>query len=156
MMRKSMGRRTALDPSPLFKTIAYLLLGLWSFVVLFPLYWLVVTSFKTPIQVDSGPVYVPYVDFQPTLDAWKYILVDLRNDTLRPYINTIVVGTLSASITLVLGSLAAYALVRFKYEPRWGAIGIFIGTVALVTLLVILGVPWMLAAVSGLQDQRLG
>jgi multiple sugar transport system permease protein len=141
--------RTALDPSPLFKVIAYLLLGLWAFVVLFPLYWLVVTSFKTPIQVDSGPVYLPFVDFQPTLDAWKYIFVDLRNDTLRPYINTVVVGLISSVLALALGSTAAYALVRFQYGPRLGAIGLFIGTVALVTLAVILGTPWQLAVVSG-------
>jgi multiple sugar transport system permease protein len=142
--------RSPLELSPLAKTISYVILGFWTFVVLFPLYWLVVTSFKQPIQVDSGPVYIPYVDFQPTLDAWKYILVDLRNDTLRPYINTVVVGVLSASVTLVLGSMAAYALVRFKYQPRFGAIGLFIGTVALVTLAMLAGVPWLLAVVSGL------
>src|SRR5438876_11902742 len=150
MMRKSLGRRTALDPSPLFKTIAYVLLGVWSFVVLFPLYWLVVTSFKTPIQVDSGPVYIPYVDYQPTLDAWRYIFVDLRNDTLRPYINTVVVGLISAVLALGLGGTAAYALVRFQYRPRLGAIGTFIGCVALVVVAIILRVPWQLAAVSGL------
>ena len=30
-----------------------------------------VTSFKLPIQVDKGPFYIPFVDFQPTLDAWQ-------------------------------------------------------------------------------------
>ena len=39
-----------------------LLLG-WTFVVLFPIYWLFVTSFKTPYQVDKGPFYIPFVDF---------------------------------------------------------------------------------------------
>jgi multiple sugar transport system permease protein len=147
MMRKPRG---ALDPSPLFKVVAYLLLGFWALVVLFPLYWLVVTSFKTPLQVDSGPVYIPFVDYQPTLDAWKYIFVDLRNDTLRPYINTVVVGLISSVVALALGSTAAYALVRFQYRPRLGAIGLFIGTVALVTVAIILGAPWQLAVVSGL------
>ena len=50
------------------------------------------TSFKTPYEVDKGPFYIPFVDFQPTLDAWKYILFDLGNDTLRPYVNTVIVG----------------------------------------------------------------
>ena len=89
----------------------------WAVVVLFPIYWLFVTSFKTPYQVDKGPFYIPFVDFQPTLDAWHYILFDLGNDTIRPYINTVIVGLSSSVIALILGSLAAYALVRFTYRP---------------------------------------
>ena len=68
----------------------------WALVVLFPIYWLVVTSFKTPGDVDKGPFYIPFVDFQPTLDAWRYILVELGNDTLRPYVNTVIVGLTSS------------------------------------------------------------
>ena len=34
-----------------------LLLGLWTLVVLFPLYWVLVTSLKIEVQVDSGPYY---------------------------------------------------------------------------------------------------
>jgi multiple sugar transport system permease protein len=135
---------------PLAQAVSYVLLLIWAVVVLFPLYWLVVTSFKVPIQVDSGPVYVPFIDFQPTLDNWRYILVDLGNDTIRPYINTVVVGFASATLTLLLGSLAAYALVRFQFQPRLGAIGSFVGMVALITVAVIAGVPWLLASVSGL------
>jgi len=142
--------RSPLDMSPMAKVISYIILGTWTFVVLFPLYWLVVTSFKVPLQVDSGPVYIPFVDYQPTLDNWHYILVDLRNDTIRPYINTVVVGVTSATITLLLGSMAAYALARFQYQPRVGAIASFIVMVLLVGLAVILGVPWPLALVSGL------
>lgn len=61
------------SPSPLGMVISYLVLGIWTFVVLFPLYWLFITSFKTPIQVNSGPAYLPFVDFKPTLDNWHYI-----------------------------------------------------------------------------------
>jgi multiple sugar transport system permease protein len=97
------------------------LLLFWAFVVLFPIYWLFVTSFKTPYDVDKGPFYIPFVDFAPTLDAWRYILVELGNDTLRPYTNTVIVGLSSSIIALVLGSFTAYALVRFTYRPRSGS-----------------------------------
>src|SRR6266567_84077 len=106
--------RSINTPPPLGALASYLALGFWAFVVLFPLYWLAVTSLKLPIQVDSGPFYLPYIDFQPTLDAWHYIFVDLRNDTLRPYINTVVVALASAVLALALGASAAYALVRFR------------------------------------------
>src|SRR6476661_9582497 len=124
-------RRSATDLSPRAKVVAFILLLAWSVVVLFPIYWLIVTSFKTPYQVDKGPFYLPFVDFQPTLDAWHYILFDLGNDTIRPYINTVIVGLSSATIALAMGSFTAYALVRFTYRPRVGIIGIFIGSVAL-------------------------
>src|SRR6476469_9456873 len=123
-------RRSATDLSPRAKVVAFVLLLAWSVVVLFPIYWLFVTSFKTPYQVDKGPFYLPFVDFQPTLDAWRYILVELGNDTLRPYVNTVIVGLSSAAIALVLGSFAAYALVRFTYRPKLGIIGLFIGCLA--------------------------
>ena len=125
-------RRSAVDLSPPAKVAAFLLLLGWAAVVLFPIYWLVVTSLKTPYDVDTGPFYVPFVDFQPTLDAWRYILVELGNDTLRPYVNTVIVGLSSAAIALFLGSFTAYALVRFTYRPKLGLIGVAIGCIALV------------------------
>jgi multiple sugar transport system permease protein len=149
-MRNLFRRRSLLSPSPLTMLVSYLLLGIWAFVVLFPLYWLVVTSLKLPIQVDSGPVYIPFVDFQPSLHAWQYIFVDLRNDTLRPYLNTVVVALASSVLALVLGAGAAYALVRFQYRPRVGLILVFIGCAVLGAVLTVAGVPWLLAVVVSL------
>jgi multiple sugar transport system permease protein len=134
-------RRSPVDIGPGRKLLAYILLGVWTVVVLFPLYWIFVTSFKLPIQVDSGPKYMPFVDFQPTLENWRYIIVDLRNDTVRPYINTVVVGLTSSIIALALGSSAAYALVRFRYRPRVGVIGLFIGSIVFVIVATVLGSP---------------
>jgi len=138
-------RRSAADLRPPAKLGAFLLLLAWAFVVLFPIYWLFVTSFKTPYDVDKGPFYIPFVDFQPTLDAWKYILFDLGNDTLRPYVNTVIVGLTSSVIALVLGSLAAYALVRFTYRPRVGIVGLFIASVAFAFVATALGAPALIA-----------
>jgi multiple sugar transport system permease protein len=140
-MTNPLRRRSPVDIGPGRKLLAYVLLVLWTLVVLFPLYWLFVTSFKLPIQVDSGPKYVPFMDFQPTLENWRYILVDLRNDTLRPYVNTVVVGLTSSIIALALGSSAAYALVRFRYRPRVGVIGLFVASIAFVIIVTALGAP---------------
>ncbi|RME48349.1 MAG: carbohydrate ABC transporter permease [Chloroflexi bacterium] len=130
--------------------LSYLVLGTWTFVVLFPLYWLVVTSLKLPIQVIEGPFYLPFVDFQPSLHAWHYIFYDLRNDTLRPYANTVVVALTSATLALLLGTAAAYGLVRFTYRPRIGAVLAFIGCLVLAAVAVGRGVPWQIAVVAGI------
>ena len=43
-----------------------------------------------------------------------------QGDTLRPYVNTVVVALSSSVLALVLGSAGAYALARFPYKPRLG------------------------------------
>lgn len=146
LRRKSLSR-----PSALEMAFIYLALGFWTLVVLFPIYWLVITSLKLPVDVNTGPFYLPYVDFEPSLHAWEYILVgDLSRDTARNYLNTVIVAPLSAGLALMLGSAAAYGLTRFRYRPRLGAVLTFIGCLALVVLAVTLGVPWQVAIVAGL------
>jgi multiple sugar transport system permease protein len=148
-MQNPLRRRSPLDLGPGAKLLSYVLLIAWSLVVLFPLYWLAVTSLKLPVQVDKGPYYIPFVDFQPTLNAWKNILVDLGNDTIRPYVNTVIVAFSSAVITTAMGSSAAYALVRFDYRPRVGLIVLAGMTLVGGYLAVYGGVPWPVAVASG-------
>src|SRR6266540_1984534 len=146
-VRHPLRRRSIKDLSPLGKLVAYLILGSWALVVLFPLYWLAITSFKLPIQVNKGPVYLPFVDFHPSLDAWHYIFVDLRDDTLRPYVNSVVVAVGSSALAMLFGSAAAYALIRFPYRPRLGVIGLFAGCLVLAAVLIGFGVSPPLAIV---------
>jgi multiple sugar transport system permease protein len=150
-MNRLFQRKSIYTPSPAGITLSYLVLGMWTFVVLCPLYWLVVTSLKIPIQVHEGPFYIPFIDFQPSLHAWDYILLgDLSRDTLRTYANTLIVAPASALLALLLGTAAAYALVRFEYRPRVGAILSFIGCMILTIVAVVLGVPWQVAVAAGL------
>ena len=148
---RRMARPTsALAPAPAWTAVSYLALGIWSFVVLFPLFWLLVTSFKLPIDVADGPFYLPGVDFTPSLHAWRYIFVDLRNDTLRPYFNTVVVALVSSVLAVTLGSMAGYALVRIDYRPRIGTIVLFIVCVAIAIVAVAgFGVAWQVALAAG-------
>jgi multiple sugar transport system permease protein len=147
-MLNPLRRRSVKDLPPAGRLVAYLILGCWALVVLFPLYWLAITSFKTPLQVNAGPVYLPFVDFKPTLDSWHYIFVDLREDTVRPYINTVVVALGSSTLALLLGSAAAYALIRFPFRPRVGVIFLFVGCVLLAAGAVFLGTPPPVAIVA--------
>jgi multiple sugar transport system permease protein len=147
-MRNPFRRQSALDMPTPAKFGVFVLLSAWAIVVLFPMYWLAVTSFKTPSDVDRGPFYIPFVDFQPTLDPWHYILVELGNDTLRPYVNTVIVGLSSAVVALILGSAAAYALVRFRYRPRIGIIGLFIACIVFAFIATAIGAPVLISIVA--------
>ena len=151
MMRHWLQSKTYNTPSPVGKVFSYLILGFWAFLILFPIYWLIITSLKVASQVAEGPFYLPFVDFKPSLDAWKYILVgDLSNDTLRTFRNTVIVAPGSALLALILGSTAAYALVRFEYRPRVGAILTFIGCIVLSIIIIYLGLPWQIAVTAAL------
>ena len=57
---------------------------------------------------------------------------------------------MSAVLALVLGSTAAYALVRFQYRPRLGIIGLFIFAIALALVAIALGAPWPVALAGSL------
>jgi multiple sugar transport system permease protein len=151
MMQFLFRRKSVLTLSPLEMIVSYLVLGFWALVVLFPLYWLLVTSFKLPVDVNNGPFYLPFVDFKPSLHAWKYILVgDLSRDTIRNYTNTMIVAPVSAALALLLGTAAAYGLTRFTYHPRLGAILSFIGCLALAIFAITLGAPWQISLVAAL------
>jgi multiple sugar transport system permease protein len=150
MARSLLRRRSVLSPSPLGMVGSYVLLIGWALVVLFPLYWLFITSFKLPVQVDDHPTYLPFIDFRPTLSAWRYMLVDIGPDTLRPYVNTVIVGFISAFAALALGTAAAYGLTRFQYRPRLGAILLFIGCVVLAAAALALHAPWQIAVLGAL------
>jgi multiple sugar transport system permease protein len=127
----------------------YAVLGLWTLIVLFPLYWVLVTSFKIEVQVDSGPYYLPFIDFAPTLDAWNFMLV--KSNTLGPYVNSIVVSLASTLLALLIGSLAAYALVRIRFQVKLAAVLTFIVLiVAVIVAVAALDVPWPVAMVAAI------
>ncbi|HVO02615.1 MAG TPA: carbohydrate ABC transporter permease [Candidatus Cybelea sp.] len=139
------------EMAPAARIGIYAVLGFWALVVLFPLYWLFITSFKLPIDVAYPPKYLPFLDFAPSLSAWRYIFVDLGNDTLRPYFNSVIVALSSTVLSVGIGSMAAYALSRIEYKPRLGSILCFILILAGVVVAVLAGhVDWRLATLVGI------
>jgi multiple sugar transport system permease protein len=127
------------------KILTYAVLAFWSLVVLFPLYWVLVTSFKSESDVFSGPFFLPFIDFQPNLDAWRFML--LENNTLWPYFNSVIVSVASTALAVLIGSLAAYALVRIKFQVTLAAIGCFLGLlIAVIAAVAALNIPWPVAA----------
>lgn len=150
MTRKFFQSSRPLKPSPAAMMVSYLLLGLWTFFVLFPIYWLFVTAFKLPVDVNTGPKYLMYVDFQPSTHAWQELLVESGNLVTRPYRNTVIVGLSSAVLALILGAMASYALSRFSYRPKPGLIGAFIACVVIAIVAINVDVPWQLAVGAAL------
>jgi multiple sugar transport system permease protein len=137
--------------APATAVIVYGLLILWALFVLFPLYWLVITSVKLPADVNGGPFYLPWIDFTPSLHAWRELFVFDYDDTLRAYINSIIIALLATALCVTIGSIAAYALARFQYKPKLAAIALFV--LCIVVTAVVAGrwgVDWRLSLAAAL------
>lgn len=94
----------------------YWVLLIWAFVVIAPLFWLVTTSFKDKLDVYLGPKFIPWLDFQPTTRWWVRIFTIEKNSLLKPYANSLVVGSISALCSTFFGLMAAYALTRARFK----------------------------------------
>jgi multiple sugar transport system permease protein len=104
---------------PMWQTaLMYMALYGWALIVALPLYWTIVTSIKSRRDVFNGPLYLPFVQFQPVMDAWnRFFITDWRYFSSQ-YLNSIIIALGSSILAVIIGSLASYGLTRFKY--LWG------------------------------------
>lgn len=79
--------------------------------VLFPFYWIFITSFKTDLQIQRfDSIFMP----NPwTIEQYRKLLFD--TSYLTWFRNTIIVATTSTAVSVSLAALAAYALARLKF-----------------------------------------
>ncbi len=82
---------------------------------------MITTSFKRPLDVNRVPRYIPFVDYKPTGEHWKFLLVDEQVKTVRYFRNSVIAGLSSCVFSVILGSMAGYGLSRFKYY--WSRLG---------------------------------
>ena len=110
-------------------------LGFCIFIVLiFPLYWMVVTALKT--QTDIFAIPTPLWPKNLYLDAFKEQL-SLSGDTLRGFKNSAIIAIGSTIISTVLAIPAAYGLARFRFKAKKGLILFFLITQMLPSTLVL-------------------
>ncbi len=103
----------------LYTTLKYLAIALWTAFVVGPFLWALSTSFKDFSSVTSGTKYIPWLQFEPTLEGWKVLWrTPARGgiDIAEPFLNSITVTLLASFISLALGTLAAYALSRYTFK----------------------------------------
>ena len=95
---------------PLAKAVTYALLAVWSFVCLFPVYWVAITSIKGIEDIDRPPGYVPFLGFSPSLDAWRFVLFEHNENLVSRLVNSALIGSIATILTLVVSGMAIYGL----------------------------------------------
>jgi multiple sugar transport system permease protein len=128
----------------------------WAFaalalaIVLGPFAWIATASFKQQIAIYAGQF-----PFTPTLSNYADVLFGRRSDFTANVINSLTVATISTAIVLVVGTLAAYSLRRFRW-PAWVS-ATFLGWTLvfhMIPVLTLIG-PWYVAFRQlGLYDTR--
>lgn len=96
------------------RILIYAILILWCIVVYAPLYWTVITSIKLPIATGMNVTYIPWVDFQPSLHAWRAI--SNQHVVARSFMNGAIVSVTSSALAVLLGAMAGFGLTRFRYK----------------------------------------
>jgi multiple sugar transport system permease protein len=95
--------------------IKYALLIFIMLIVLSPIYWMVITSFKTRLELTTYPP-----SMFPQVFIWDNYRDAFTNSDIPVYMrNSIIVVSVSTFISLVLGTLAGYSLARFPFTPSF-------------------------------------
>ena len=102
-----------------YLTLKYLVITFWSMFVVAPFLWALSTSFKDFNSVTGGATYIPWLQFEPSLEGWKVLVRSPAKggvDIIEPYFNSIFVTCTASLISIIFGTLAAYALSRFTFK----------------------------------------
>ena len=92
---------------------SHTLLWAWSFVVVVPFLWVVLCSFKTTKEILRSPLSLPAQwSLENYANAWSDAGVG------RYFFNTLVVVGCSLALVMLLGSMCAYVLARFRFRGR--------------------------------------
>jgi N-acetylglucosamine transport system permease protein len=95
------------------KTLIYIILGAWALIVIFPMLWAILTSFKTDQEIFFSPWSLPATPiFANFARAWTTARIG------EYFINTMIIVLPSLFLTLLLSSMAAYVLARFEFRGR--------------------------------------
>ena len=95
------------------KVLTYASLALFVFMVAVPLFWMVTTAIKTNKELYEDFSYLPH---RPTIE--NFVRVIEREDLLTNIRNSLVVGLTTTAITVIVSSLAAFSIVRYRYRGR--------------------------------------
>lgn len=95
------------------KILIYFILGAWALLVIFPMVWAIMTSFKTDQEIFFSPWALPSTPiFENFVRAWTTARIG------EYFVNTLIIVIPSLFLTLLLSAMAAYVLARFEFRGR--------------------------------------
>ena len=95
--------------------VIYTLLTIWGLIVLFPFYWMILTSVKSYGSYNSE--YIPaFITLSPTLENYAHAFTAVP--LARYFTNTLIFTVITTAIMLVVTVLAAFAFARLNFRGK--------------------------------------
>ena len=96
------------------QVMLYLFLGFMALVVVFPFYWMIISSLKTTVEYR-----LPTPTLFPNQIIWKnYADAFTKADLGQLFINTVYVGIVSTILSLVITVISAFAFARLEFKGK--------------------------------------
>ena len=116
-------------------TVTYVLLTVWAIVVLFPFYWMLLTSVKSYSAYNSE--YIPkFFTLAPTLQ--NYVDAFTTVPLADYFLNTVIFTVATTAIMLVVTVLAAFAFARLDFRGKDLAFTLFLALMMIPSELVVI------------------
>jgi multiple sugar transport system permease protein len=116
-------------------TVTYVLLALWALIVLFPFYWMILTSVKSYSSYNSE--YIPkFFTLSPTLNNYfdAFTTVSLS----RYFLNTLLFTVVTTALMLFVTIFAAFAFSRLEFKGKNVTFALFLSLMMIPNELVII------------------
>ena len=117
------------------KALTYLLLSVWALAVLFPFYWMVLTSVKGYGAYNSEWIPQLYT-LSPTLENYTQAFTQVP--LAGYFVNTIIFTLATTALMLIVTVLAAFAFARLNFRGRDLAFTLFLSLMMIPTELVVI------------------
>ena len=107
--RAAKARKTALN------VLVYTLLGIWALMVLFPFYWMILTSVKSYASYNTE--YIPtFFTLSPTLQ--NYVDAFTKVALGKYFLNTVIFTLITTATMLIVAIPAAFAFARLEFKGK--------------------------------------
>ncbi len=117
------------------KTVIYFCLGIWALIVLFPFYWMILTSVKGYSAYNSE--YIPeFFTLSPTLQNYTDAFTTVSLGSY--FVNTLIFTLITTGIMLVVIVLAAFAFARLEFRGKNFVFTLFLSLMMIPNELVII------------------
>ena len=117
------------------KALTYSMLGAWALIVIFPFFWMLLTSIKSygSYNAESVPKFYPT---DPTLE--NYVTAFSSVPLLDYFVNTIIFTVVTTALMLVVTVLAAFAFARINFKGKEIAFTLFLSLMMIPNELVVI------------------
>ncbi len=127
--------RAANFRSRMFKAVAYAFLGFWALMVLFPFYWMLLTSIKSYGAYNAE--FIPKLfTLSPTFE--NYITAFTAVALEKYFLNTLIFMVITTALMLLVTVLAAFAFARLEFRGRNLAFTLFLALMMIPSELVVI------------------